>query len=111
MKKILFSLTVMLIFTALGCGASGKGAAKPVECTAAVSRDEKFDSAVLSIDPEEFTALGFCLGDSVDIAFESAAGSIVVCQNGRGLLFDEALAKKAYDIVEQYASYLYQYQM
>jgi len=30
----------------------------------------------------------------VDIAFESAAGSIEVCEKGRGLRFDEALAKK-----------------
>ena len=32
--------------------------------------------------------------DKVSVAFKSAAGSIRVCQNGRGLDFDEALAKK-----------------
>ncbi len=32
--------------------------------------------------------------DGVDIAFESAAGRIDVCKKGRGLVFDEALAKK-----------------
>jgi len=32
--------------------------------------------------------------DSVDIAFESVAGRISVCEKGRGLNFDEALAKK-----------------
>ena len=32
--------------------------------------------------------------DSVDIAFESEAGRIRVCEKGRGLNFDEALAKK-----------------
>lgn len=32
--------------------------------------------------------------DKVSVAFQSAAGSIDVCQNGRGLDFDEALAKK-----------------
>ncbi len=31
--------------------------------------------------------------DGVDVAFESAAGHIDVCRKGRGLLFDEALAK------------------
>ena len=31
---------------------------------------------------------------SVNIAFESGAGRIVVCENGRGLSFDEGLAKK-----------------
>jgi glutamate N-acetyltransferase/amino-acid N-acetyltransferase len=31
--------------------------------------------------------------DSVDVAFESNAGRISVCENGRGLPFDEALAK------------------
>jgi glutamate N-acetyltransferase/amino-acid N-acetyltransferase len=32
--------------------------------------------------------------DGVGIAFESAAGRVDVCKNGRGLPFDEALAKK-----------------
>ena len=32
--------------------------------------------------------------DSVDVAFESNAGRIKVCENGRGLQFDEAQAKK-----------------
>jgi len=32
--------------------------------------------------------------DTVDVAFESAAGRIDVCKNGRGLEFDEDLAKK-----------------
>ena len=32
--------------------------------------------------------------DSVDVAFESAAGRIMVCEKGRGLPFDEELAKK-----------------
>ena len=32
--------------------------------------------------------------DAVSVAFESPAGRIDVCQNGRGLTFDEALAKK-----------------
>ena len=32
--------------------------------------------------------------DKVDVAFESAAGSIAVCAAGRGLPFDEDLAKK-----------------
>ena len=31
--------------------------------------------------------------DSVDVAFESTAGRVTVCENGRGLSFDEALAK------------------
>ncbi|MCL2390993.1 MAG: bifunctional glutamate N-acetyltransferase/amino-acid acetyltransferase ArgJ [Oscillospiraceae bacterium] len=32
--------------------------------------------------------------NGVDVAFSSSAGRIVVCENGRGLLFDEELAKK-----------------
>ena len=32
--------------------------------------------------------------NGVDIAFESAAGRVSVCEKGRGLLFDEDLAKK-----------------
>jgi len=32
--------------------------------------------------------------DSVNIAFESDAGRIIVCENGRGLPFDEGFAKK-----------------
>lgn len=32
--------------------------------------------------------------DKVDVAFESDAGSVDVCRQGRGLLFDEDLAKK-----------------
>ena len=32
--------------------------------------------------------------DKVDVAFESAAGSVQVCAQGRGLDFDEELAKK-----------------
>ena len=38
----------------------------------------------VSFDPEK-----------VDITFKSAAGTVPVCKNGRGLAFDEALAKKA----------------
>ena len=30
----------------------------------------------------------------MDVTFESKAGSILVCQNGAGVAFDEALAKK-----------------
>ena len=32
--------------------------------------------------------------NSIDIAFESEAGKVVVCENGRGLPFDEDVAKK-----------------
>ena len=32
--------------------------------------------------------------EGVDIAFESAAGFIPVCEGGRGLVFDEELAKR-----------------
>jgi len=32
--------------------------------------------------------------DGVSIAFESSAGRLSVCENGRGLQFDEDLAKK-----------------
>jgi glutamate N-acetyltransferase/amino-acid N-acetyltransferase len=31
--------------------------------------------------------------DKVTVAFESSRGSVVVCENGRGLDFDETLAK------------------
>jgi len=40
--------------------------------------------------------------DGVDISFESEAGTILVCEKGRGLVFDEDLAKKiltVHDIV------------
>jgi glutamate N-acetyltransferase/amino-acid N-acetyltransferase len=32
--------------------------------------------------------------EKVSVSFQSAAGSVAVCHNGRGLTFDEALAKK-----------------
>ena len=32
--------------------------------------------------------------DGVSIAFESSAGRVIVCENGRGLSFDEGMAKK-----------------
>ena len=32
--------------------------------------------------------------EHVDMSFESAAGSVLVCKQGDGLAFDEALAKK-----------------
>jgi glutamate N-acetyltransferase/amino-acid N-acetyltransferase len=40
-----------------------------------------------------YSGVGFDHG-SVSIAFVSGAGRITVCENGRGLLFDEGLAKK-----------------
>lgn len=36
-----------------------------------VSRDEKFGAALLNISPEEFEAIGFCLGDSLSVAFQN----------------------------------------
>ena len=32
--------------------------------------------------------------EKVEVAFASAAGEVLVCQNGRGVDFDEELAKK-----------------
>lgn len=44
---------------------------KTNEMNATVTRDEKFNAAIVSITPEEFKELGFNLGDSCDIFFEN----------------------------------------
>ena len=64
MKK---GLLIGLLFLGLafvgGC-AKGKG---EISCT--VSKDMKYEAAVLSVAPAEFEKAGFSLGDSVDVKF------------------------------------------
>lgn len=65
MKRILsVLLSLLCLLTLAGCG---KG--ETVEITCTVTRDEKYDSATMSVSPEEFEAAGFRLGDSCNIEF------------------------------------------
>lgn len=65
MKKYLaILLAVLCLLTIAGCAKS-----HPLEVTCTVTRDEKYNSATMSVSPEEFEAAGFQLGDSCDIEF------------------------------------------
>lgn len=65
MKKALaVLLTALCLLTLVGCAKT-----KAVEVSGTVTRDAKYDSATVSLSPEEFEAAGFQLGDSCDIKF------------------------------------------
>lgn len=59
-------LVVLCLLTFVGCTKT-----KVVEASGTVSRDVKFNSATVSLSPEEFEKAGFSLGDSCDIVFEN----------------------------------------
>lgn len=93
----------------------GEGATKLIECKVhGASSDEQAKIVAKSIVMSNLTkaavfgadanwgrvlcAIGYAQTEvdvqKVDVTFESKAGSILVCQNGAGVAFDEALAKK-----------------
>ncbi|MBR5768224.1 MAG: bifunctional glutamate N-acetyltransferase/amino-acid acetyltransferase ArgJ [Clostridia bacterium] len=93
----------------------GEGATKLLECTAHGAKDDEtariaaksvvcsslLKAAMFGADANwgrVLCAIGYSGADidvdSVGIAFESAAGRIVVCENGLGVDFSEKLAKK-----------------
>ncbi|MDR1664839.1 MAG: bifunctional glutamate N-acetyltransferase/amino-acid acetyltransferase ArgJ [Clostridiales bacterium] len=95
--------------------ADGEGATKLITCRVTGAADEasaeKLSMSVTSSSLVKtamtgadanfgrvLCALGYAGADfdpeAVDISFESAAGKIPVCKNGRGLAFDETLAKE-----------------
>ncbi|MDO5445886.1 MAG: tyrosine-protein phosphatase [Eubacteriales bacterium] len=67
MKKFFcFLLAVICVLSLAGCGSADSS-----EISAAVTRDTKYDAAVVSISAEEFEKAGFHLGDSCEIRFEN----------------------------------------
>lgn len=66
-KKILIALLCICSFTLLACNKTSHTEIPTIEV--AVHRSNKFDSAIFNMTPEEFSDLGFDLGDSVDITF------------------------------------------
>ena len=65
--------------TFVGFGGSLKQGGEPLlqarftvsEDESGVSKDEKFGAALLNMGQEDFEAIGFCLGDSLDILFDN----------------------------------------
>ncbi len=99
---------------AMAIAADGEGATKLLECAVqnaadqesakilakSVIRSSLVKAAMFGADANWgriLCALGYSGApmnpDSVDVTFRSAAGSIAVCVNGRGIPFDEDLAK------------------
>lgn len=67
MKRIIILLpTIFFLLFSAGCQ-NGRGR----EATAEVLRETKFHAAELSLTKEQFESRGFCLGDSLDIAFSN----------------------------------------
>ena len=109
------ALSALCIGLAKKMAADGEGATHLITChvTGAVSESEAealsksvisstlTKAAIFGADANwgrvlcamGYSGVGFD-PDSVDIAFESDAGRIAVCESGRGLEFDEELAKK-----------------
>ncbi|MEG1658453.1 MAG: bifunctional glutamate N-acetyltransferase/amino-acid acetyltransferase ArgJ [Oscillibacter sp.] len=93
----------------------GEGAKHLITCTVSGAQDEKTaetiaksvisstltKAAIFGADANwgrVLCAMGYSGAsfdpDTVDVSFASAAGAVAVCAKGRGLAFDEALAKK-----------------
>jgi len=109
------ALEALCIELAKMMAADGEGATHLITCRVAGARSEK-DAETLSKSVISSTLLKAAMfgadanwgrvlcamgyagvdfdPDSVCIAFQSSAGRITVCENGRGLSFDEGLAKK-----------------
>ncbi len=64
-RGISLVLLLSLILTLAACGG------KTEALTASVSKDPKFDSAVLTLTADDFAAAGFSFGDSFDISFSN----------------------------------------
>jgi len=109
------ALREICVKLAIAIASDGEGAAHLITCTVAGAPDtaaaEALGKAVISSTLTKAAIFGadanwgrvLCaMGysgvdfnpDDVSIAFKSKAGTVAVCQNGRGLSFDEAFAKK-----------------
>ena len=112
-----FTEALMTLCTELArkMAADGEGAKHLITCTVTGAADEKTAETVArSVISSTLTkaaifgadanwgrvlcAMGYsgaeCDPETVDVSFASAAGDIAVCEKGRGLPFDEDLAKK-----------------
>jgi len=109
------ALTALCITLAREMASDGEGAKHLITCTVSNAESEKkaetiaksvisstlFKSAVFGADANwgrVLCAMGYSGEvfdpDKVSVVFKSAAGAVTVCENGRGLDFDEELAKK-----------------
>ena len=72
-KLIALLLDCVLLLGCVGCGKVGNKSDQSgsMEVVSTVTRDTKFNSAILALSPEEFEEKGFELGDSCDIEFEN----------------------------------------
>ncbi|UOO37001.1 bifunctional glutamate N-acetyltransferase/amino-acid acetyltransferase ArgJ [Oscillospiraceae bacterium CM] len=114
-KAFADALTALCTKLAIAMASDGEGATHLITCTVSGAPDEAtaetLSKSVISSTLTKAAIFGadanwgrvLCaMGysgvtfdpDTVSVAFESKAGKIDVCQNGRGLAFDEALAKK-----------------
>ncbi len=114
-RAFVAALKDICIKLAITMAADGEGATHLITCTVSGAADEQaaetLSKSVISSTLTKAAIFGadanwgrvLCaMGysgvafdpDAVSVAFESAAGRIDVCKNGRGLPFDEALAKK-----------------
>ena len=110
----LAALTALCIDLARSMAADGEGAKHLITCSvkgaATVGQAERLGKSVIGSSLTKaaifgcdanwgrvLAAMGYSGEDfdpeAVDIAFASAAGRVEVCRNGRGLVFDEELAK------------------
>jgi len=113
--KFCQALNALCVELAKMIAADGEGATHLITCTVSGARSEQdaedISKSVISSSLTKAAIFGadanwgrvLCaMGysgvefnpDKVDVAFESTAGKILVCKNGRGLDFDETLAKK-----------------
>lgn len=73
--KIILGLLIVVLFCILLAVSGNAKKTVPDDNTfnifATITRDEKYDAAVLSLSQEEFENGGFVLGDSVDVVFEN----------------------------------------
>ncbi|MEL4106066.1 bifunctional glutamate N-acetyltransferase/amino-acid acetyltransferase ArgJ [Oscillospiraceae bacterium WX1] len=114
-KAFADALTALCTKLAIAMASDGEGATHLITCTVSGALDEAtaetLSKSVISSTLTKAAIFGadanwgrvLCaMGysgvtfdpDTVSVAFESKAGKIDVCENGRGLAFDEALAKK-----------------
>ena len=114
-EAFLAALTAICTALARAMAADGEGAKHLMTCAVSgAATDAQAETLAKSVVGSTLTkaaifgcdanwgrvlcALGYSgaeLGpEKVDITFKSAAGSVAVCQRGRGLNFDEALAKR-----------------
>lgn len=108
------ALLILCIHLARELARDGEGASRLVTCTmTGVKTEEKAEVMAKAVISSNLTkaamfgsdanwgrvlcAMGYSGADfnyeKTDVFFRSAAGEIQVCENGRGLAFDEALAK------------------